>query len=232
MTDSVPILEFDRVTASVPEGPVFARDVSLRLRPGELGIVRADPDLPPVWIADLAQGLLEPDAGTVRFGGRAWRDHPPREALAARGLEIGRVFSETMFLGNLDLDENITLAARHHGRRGADALADEARGLAVRLGLSAVPTARPAWAPPREREAAQWIRALLDSPKLVLVEAGGLRTPEMAAAGAAVLADLRRTGAAALWIAAWDTPPPPGPAADWEQVWKIDVPASGPKGLA
>ena len=228
MSDTPTILEFDRVTASAPDGPVFARERALILRAGELGVVRIDPGLSPAWLADLAQGLLEPESGVVRYQGRPWAEYPAPEALAARGMRIGRIFSDSAFLGNLDLDENIALAARHHGLRPDRDLEDAARALAARLGLASTPIARPAWAAPRDREAAQWIRATLNDPPLVLVEAAGLRVPDLTAAGAAVLDDLRRRGAATLWIAAWDAPPPPGPAPAWEQTWQPDGSSKGP----
>ncbi len=202
MRDDKPILEFAGVTLADESGyDSGLEDVALILRAGELAVVHASPArrLP---LADAAQGLVAAARGAVRFLGRAWPDRSPDEAAADRA-RIGRTFHDSGWFGNLDVDENITLKARHHSARSRSDIEAEAARLASRFGFDELPRARPAWVEPETLARAQWIRALLGTPVLLLLE-----FPDRAvdAAHVAMLKEAVRRrvdqGAAALWITA------------------------------
>ncbi len=196
-----PILQFEQVrwttdgTTPTPE-PVM----DVQLAAGDvLGIVYDEQDeCPP--IADLTAGLQAPVAGRVRFAAQCWTDRSPQAAAAARG-RMRRIFAGPAWVSNLDMDENITLAERHHTRRPPEEIRAEAEALARRLGLPGLPLTRPAWTPRREQYLAQWVRALLGTPQLLLVEQPwtDFTTP----AGQALWTEIkakRAAGMAVVWL--------------------------------
>ncbi len=196
-----PVLTFDSVTwatASASAEPLGPVDVVLP--PGGMqGICySAETDCPP--IADLAAGLREPQAGQVTFAGQPWSAYAPFAAAAARG-RIGRIFAGQAWVSNLDVDENITLAQRHHGHAKPADVRKSAEALARRLGLNGLPGTRPAWTPRRELQLAQWVRALLAPPSLLLVEQPW---PDFSdGPGAALRTEIetaRKAGMAVVWL--------------------------------
>ncbi len=200
MSPEAPMLEF--ADATLP-GEDLAPLPALRfaLRAGELAIVETTEHVVARTIADLAQGLLDPLAGEVRYQGRAWPRIPHDESCRLRGVDIGRVFSAGGWVSNLDLDENFTLAGRHWDPRRESELLADARGAVQRMGLPDIPGGRPAWIAPRLLQLAQWARALQHPRRLVILE---LPLRKTYTADAQLLVDgLRsaaRAGAAVLWM--------------------------------
>ncbi|TAN37113.1 MAG: ATP-binding cassette domain-containing protein [Verrucomicrobia bacterium] len=199
---SASILHLDRVSlaAQLP----YAQDlteITLELCAGELGLVLVPPHSDGFPLADLAEGLVTPDSGSIKFEDMDWEDMLPDQAAAARG-RIGRVFEKRGWISNLDMDENITLAERHHTTRPLAEIEVEALTLAKRFGFDDLPRVRPALLRGGDLRRAAWIRALLGAPTLILLE-HPLR--EIPSANAAQLLDTvqaaRTRGAAALWIA-------------------------------
>jgi phospholipid/cholesterol/gamma-HCH transport system ATP-binding protein len=176
-------------------------NVRFTLRPGELVLVVAEPvrRLP---LADAAQGLVAPEAGTIAFQGVPWAARSPDEAAAARA-KIGRTFLGPAWLSNLDVDENITLKLRHHSTEPVADLESRALELAQSFGFAELPHKRPAWLDREELNRAQWVRALLGAPALLLLEFPELnaRDEHLAALKSSVRESVDR-GAAALWITA------------------------------
>ena len=212
MSPEAPLLEF--ADATLP-GEDLAALPALRfaLRAGDLAIIETTEHVIARTIADLAQGLLDPAAGEVRYQGRAWPRIPHEESCRLRGVDIGRVFSAGGWVSNLDLDENFTLAGRHWDPRPESELLADARGAAQRMGLPDLPAGRPAWIAPRVLQLAQWARALQHPRRLVILE---LPLRKTYTADAQLLADGLRSaacaGAAVLWI---------GPRADaLDREWK------------
>lgn len=196
-----PVIEFLDVALNREQGYDCAlRIESLRLGAGELALVHVDPHARMTPLADGAEGLLEPASGRVLFLGADWRALTPDDG-AARMARIGRVFCGASWLSNLDVDENITLRERHHTRRGLDEIREEAAVLAGEFGFSELPGQRPAWLGRDELARAQWVRAFMGHPALLLLEFPEVgvekaRLPALAAA----LGRARSGGAAAIWI--------------------------------
>ena len=136
----------------------------------------------------------------MRYQGRDWLERSPDEAAQERG-RIGRVFESGGWISNLDLDENITLATRYHEWRSPGEALAEAETLARALGQADLLRARPALISRNELRRSQWIRALLGSPALLLMERPAYDLPT---AWHAPLLDqverARARGAAVLWI--------------------------------
>jgi phospholipid/cholesterol/gamma-HCH transport system ATP-binding protein len=179
MNDAV--LEFRQVT--VEGGHLYDTaiwQVGFRLGRGELALVHLEEGHLKTPLADVAQGLVEPVQGSVCFLGKAWETLDEDAALAARAL-IGRAFDEPGWIGELDMDDNITLAQRHHTRRPEAEIRDEASELARLFSLPGLPLGKPSG---------------MRAPELRLAIIPALMT----AVGAA-----RARGAAILWTTeAWD----------------------------
>ncbi len=164
------VLEFDSVSlAKRPPYEGDLRAVGFRLEPGDLLLVRLPEGYPVSPLADVASGLVEPDEGVVRFLGKSWAAGNEADRASARG-RIGRVFERAGWLSNLDIDENITLAQRYHTRREPAEILAEAHALARELGSGDIPAGRPAHQDRAVLLAAQWVRALVARPRLLLLE--------------------------------------------------------------
>lgn len=196
-----PVLDLADVTIESADGYDSGLvGVTLALRPGELCLVRVEGDAPRLPLADAACGLVDPDRGAVRFGGADWCQMGFAEACRARG-RIGRVFEGAGWVANLDVDENIVLAQRHHTRRPESELVREAEGLARAFGLPGLPRTRPAQTSRQDLARAGLVRAFMGGPRLLLLEqpeAGAF--PDVMPALADAVRVARRTGAAVLWL--------------------------------
>ncbi|MCX6339618.1 MAG: hypothetical protein NTX71_06830 [Candidatus Aureabacteria bacterium] len=170
MNRNDPLLEFADVTiAAAPLGHAALCHVNPRFLPGTLTLIQVEPGNEQLPLADLAEGLLCPEEGCILFQGEAWTAMPPERALQRRS-QIGRVFDGHGWISNLDVNENVTLSQQHHTRRPVAEILAEAEALARAFGLSGLPRTRPSLVPHQELRRAEWIRAFLGSPLLVLLE--------------------------------------------------------------
>ncbi len=201
MSDVVSIVSFENVTVDGP--PAYetgVRDVSFQVDPGALVLVNIGEHYSHVPLADAAEGLVLPSLGRVHFLGRDWSQLSPAEAAACRGT-IGRVFESHGWISNLDMDENITLPLYHHTKRPMEEVIRDAEQLARELGFAELPRLRPAKMKRADLRRAEWVRAFLGDPHLVILEnpmadvyadALGLLT--------GAIEKVRQRGAAVLWI--------------------------------
>lgn len=155
-------------------------------------------------LADAAQGLVRPIRGAVLVGGRDWAGMKPRAAGRIRG-GIGRVFAESGWVSNLDVDENILLRVAHRSWRFDRSLRGRMDVVAERLGVAPVPEGRPARVPHARLQEMQWVRAFLGDPELIVLERpmAGVPSSRLEALAAEVARATRR-GGAVLWIAGPD----------------------------
>ncbi len=203
MTSLAPILEFDGIR--------WGNEAPLRfdVEEGACIVVRVDQDDVgrAAAVGRLACGLDRPPHGTVRYHGHEWERMTPAEAERCRGT-IGRVFSGTAWISNLNVGENVLLATLHHTRRPVAELRTEAERLSRAFGLDALPDIRPARVAARDLQRAQWVRAWLNQPDLLILElpdrGAGL---DGRAALVAAVAEARARGVGVLWIST-DTSPP------------------------
>lgn len=165
-----PILEFADVTIAAAQlGHAGMRCANARFLPGTLTLIRAEEGSEQVPIAGMAEGLLPLEEGRVLFMGEDWTAMPPDRALHRRA-RIGRVFDGCGWISNLSVEENVTLSQRHHTGRPCAQILAEAGALARAFGLSEVPKIRPALVPRQDLRRAEWVRAFLGSPLLILLE--------------------------------------------------------------
>ena len=211
MSGTENILEFKQADlAGADSGHAGLRGLSLSLSPGRMALIRVEAGNEQLPIADAAEGLAAPLAGTVLWRGRPWAAMPPMEELAARAA-IGRVHEKNSWISNLNVSENVTLSQRHHTLRPESEIMAEADRLAACFGLKEVPRQRPAFLGKRELKQAEWVRALIGQPLLLLLERPEAGVPEenLSRLAEAVGATLRR-GAAAIWLtdrdSTWNNP--------------------------
>jgi phospholipid/cholesterol/gamma-HCH transport system ATP-binding protein len=192
-------LLMERVEISDGEGATMG-PLTLSLKPGETALVRADSTETLGLFCDVAQGLCPPASGRVTFEGVDWMDRDPDSAAADRG-RMGRVFADGGWVSNLDVDENIYLRLRHHTRRSDEDIAAEAAQWASRFGFADVPQMRPAHLSAHRRKRAEWVRACMGKPALIMLEEPmrGVYDQHQSALLQA-LGDLRADGTSMVWL--------------------------------
>ena len=206
-----PYLEFDDASFAAPDRRLPPLDgVALKLAPGQL-IWAAPLDAARTPLADAACGVLACRDGAVRVAGESWATMHPRRA-AFRRSRIGRVYHHGGWVSNLSVRENVLLSRRHHDDDPDQKIGDEADAWARRFGLETVPRTRPADTAVDVLRLAEWVRAMLCRPRLLLLENPLIRAPrEAVAALGEAIAEQRRRKCAALWIALSPPPAAAGP---------------------
>ncbi len=171
MTESKNILEFSDVSLqkNLLRGQAEMRELAFKAGQGALLLIKVEAGNEYLPLADAAEGLLVPDAGVIRWQGKEWRDLEPEDELRARS-RIGRVYEKQAWISNLNVDENVTLARRHHTELPEKEIVAAADALAGRFGIQEVPRQRPAFAAKRDLKIAEWVRAFLCDPLLLLLE--------------------------------------------------------------
>lgn len=200
MTANAPILKFDGV--AIESNPLYESaicDINFELACGELMLVLLDSEHLLLPLADAAQGLALPLQGRITYLGEDWQAMPSDRAAWRRG-SIGRIFPEAGWVSNLDMDENITLAQRHHTRRAAGAITDEAAVLARQFGLPGLPLGKTDLLRRQDLQKAACVRAFLGEPTLIVAEDPTRHVyADVMAPLVNALFGARKRGAAVLW---------------------------------
>ncbi|MEO8429832.1 MAG: organic solvent ABC transporter ATP-binding protein [Verrucomicrobiota bacterium] len=194
------IVKFGNVT--VPSSSQYETglwNISFGLNPGELLLVRIERENERLPLADVTEGLVPPAHGTVTFLGDDWQRLSADHAAAQRG-KIGRLFEDEGWISDLDVDENIVLAQRHHTQRTEEEIREEALKFARMFGLPGLPRGRPGKVRRWDLRKAACIRAFLGQPMLIILEqpVRGVYADFMAPLLNAVQS-ARTHGAAVLW---------------------------------
>jgi ABC-type lipoprotein export system ATPase subunit len=107
-------------------------------------------------------------SGRVLFEGVSWEYRSTYGLLACRG-RIGWVLSQPAWVNNLNVLENVLLRQLHHTRTPRKQLLAEAQELAYAAGLPEVPASRMRAMEISKLRRAEWVRAFLGNPRLVLL---------------------------------------------------------------
>ena len=99
------VLSFKNVTLSFGEQTVL-EDISFRLAPGETRILLGPAGVGKSVLLKLADGLLEPDHGSIRLFGQAI-SRLPEEALFPLRARTGMVFQEGALFDSLTIRDNV-----------------------------------------------------------------------------------------------------------------------------
>ena len=200
MDTCLSILKFTDVT--IPAGPHYETglwNISFELNTGDLLLVRIERENERLPLADAAEGLVPAAQGNVMFRGEDWQGMSADHAAAQRGT-IGRLFEDEGWISDLDVDQNILLAQRHHTQRREEEILVEALKFARIFGLPGLPRGRPGKVRRWDLRKAACIRAFLGQPALIILEqpVRGVYADFMAPLVNAVQS-ARTHGAAVLW---------------------------------
>ncbi len=205
------LLEFKNVSVALqPPFDAGLDGVSFALDAGQLALVRLEEHVPHIPLGDAAQGLIDLDAGDVRYEGVNWVHMKPGEVSQHRS-RMGRVFERPGWISNLDIDENVILAQLSHTHRREQELREEGARLAADFQVDELPRVRAIMVPRAVLRRCQWVRAFMGQPKCIILERP---TREMADSWTEVLVkkvnEYRAQGTAFLWITdeayEWDLP--------------------------
>jgi phospholipid/cholesterol/gamma-HCH transport system ATP-binding protein len=103
--DQAPILEFEHVSIAF-DGPPVLNDVSFRVAPGETRILLGPAGVGKSVLLKLANGLLRPDAGSIRLFGQEIANMPEEQLFPMR-TRIGMVFQEGALFDSLIVRDNV-----------------------------------------------------------------------------------------------------------------------------
>jgi phospholipid/cholesterol/gamma-HCH transport system ATP-binding protein len=186
------------ITADNASGPSLC-NLNSSLAAGDLVVVFLEKEPARSLLADAAEGLVAPAQGVVTFLGEDWQTMTPDRVAQQRG-RIGRVFEGECWLSDLDVDQDITLAQRHHTRRVRKDIEAEAIQLGQVFGLPELPRGRSSGVRWQDLQKAACVRAFLGAPVLILLEnpTSGLYADVIAPLLKTVHA-ARQRGAAVLW---------------------------------
>ena len=201
--DSRMVLEFEGLVVDPGDKPL-----DLQLRGGAFAFLKHRP------ISACLLGLQEPTRGKIEFLGKAWQER------SVAGLEedrrkIGQVIDcrrrdgEASWVNNLNVDENVFLAASFQPRRAYRAIEKRAADLAEKFGFeSGLPGVRPSRATPSELIRAQWVRAFLPDPlELLFLESPTARaSAEHVGRLGEAIREALDSGVAVLWVSEAETP--------------------------
>lgn len=128
----------------------------------------------PPSAAAKSRGFLSTEAvdvgmsGRVLFEGVSWEYRSTYGLLACRG-RIGWVLSQPAWVNNLNVLENVLLRQLHHTIIPRSQLLAEAQELAYAVDLPEVPAGRMSALEISKQRRAEWVRAFLGNPRLVML---------------------------------------------------------------
>lgn len=116
---------------------------------------------------DALAGLLRPDSASILIDGTPLVDTGANLFVSARDRGIGYVFQDSRLFPHMSVQSNLLFGARRSRGRASHTTFDEAVGL---LGLSALLDRRPGTLSGGERQRVAIGRALLSSPRVLLLD--------------------------------------------------------------
>jgi branched-chain amino acid transport system ATP-binding protein len=177
---------------------VVAEEVTFQLEEGaSLGVVGPN-GAGKTSLFSIISGDVKPDAGTVRFDGKALNS---LNAPARCRLGIGRTYQIPQPFDNLTVFENALLAAQQGARQRGRASYELAYSSLERTGLGDLANRPAASLGLLHRKRLELARALATSPRLLLLDeiAGGLTDLEVVEL-TDVIRELQRDGMTIVWI--------------------------------
>ena len=200
MNEPANILKFHDVSITMDSagGPGLC-NLNSTLAAGNLVMAFMEKEQTRSLLADVAEGLVAPAQGVVTFLGEDWQAMTPDRTAQQRG-RIGRVFEGESWLSDLDVDQDIILAERHHTRRVRKDIEAEAIQLCQDFGLPEMPRGRSSGVRWQDLQKAACVRAFLGTPVLILLEnpTSGL-SADILVPLLKIVHSARQRGAAVFW---------------------------------
>jgi ABC-type uncharacterized transport system ATPase subunit len=188
-------LELTGITKSFP-GVLANDNVSFAVRPGEIHALLGENGAGKSTLVKMIYGLLQPDAGEIRWNGEPVVVPNPK---VARRLGIGMVFQHFSLFEALTVLENIALGM--DAKIPARELESRIREIMDRYGLLLDPHRTVATLSVGERQRIEIVRALLLDPELLIMdEPTSVLTPQEVEQLFDVLRKLAAQGCSILYI--------------------------------
>ena len=169
------LLSFQKLTKFFG-GFAACNEIDLDIAPGEIHALLGENGAGKSTLVKMLFGVLEPTGGQILWQGQPVAIAAPGEA---RKLGIGMVFQHFSLFEALTVAENIALSLDH--AIPIDNIAEEARALSIAYGLPLDPHAHVADLSVGERQRIEIVRALLQNPKLIILdEPTSVLTPQEA----------------------------------------------------
>ena len=156
-------------TPAGAQGPWVLKDLCLEVAAGESLAVVGPSGCGKSTLLNIIGGLDRPTGGSARLDGRDLTGLAEAELAEVRNRQIGFVFQLHHLLAQCTVLENVLLPALPGGRADDQAVA-RARELLQRVGLAERLGYRPAELSGGERQRVAVVRALINSPKLLLAD--------------------------------------------------------------
>jgi lipoprotein-releasing system ATP-binding protein len=172
----MPLLELRHVDKAYREPasgatvPVL-RDVSLTIEPGQSLAITGPSGCGKSTLLNILGTLDEPDQGEVLFDGKATKGLGPQQLAALRSGGIGFIFQLHHLLPQCTVLENVLLPTLAQSvKPDPKSASDRAMKLLKTVGLDHRAGYRPAQLSGGERQRAAVVRALINSPKMILAD--------------------------------------------------------------
>jgi ribose transport system ATP-binding protein len=182
------------------QGVVALQGIDIDLRPGEVHAVCGENGAGKSTLMKIISGQIQPDAGEIRYRGRAATFRSTREAQAAG---IAMIHQELNLVPHLSVAENIFLG-REPTRIGLvdrGRLASDARRCVARLGVDIDPNLAVKSLSVAQRQLVEIAKALsLDASVLIMDEPTSSLTESETAALFEVIRELKRAGVGIVYI--------------------------------
>lgn len=144
--------------------------VSLRVAPGELVAVYGPSGSGKTTLLQLIARLLEPDSGSILFGGRDITRLSGEQSALFRRREVGFVFQAFYLMAGATALSNAALKLIADGRYSMKGAREQARPWIHRVGLADREEHLPEHLSMGERQRVAIARALVNEPKLLLMD--------------------------------------------------------------
>jgi len=168
------VVELRGITKRFP-GVVANRDVDLTVRAGEVHALLGENGAGKSTLISILAGLLQPDEGEIRVGGRPVVIDSPRRALR---LGIGTVFQHVMLVPTLTVAENLMLGGPWWRRPDRDGVIRRFTEMSAAFGIDVDPDAVTGQLSLGEQQQVEIVRALWRGEGvLVLDEPTSMLTP-------------------------------------------------------
>jgi ABC-type uncharacterized transport system ATPase subunit len=160
-----PRLELHGIAKRYPGGVLANDDVGFAVAPGEIHALLGENGAGKSTLVKIIYGVLQADAGVIRWDGRAVAIESPA---AARRLGIGMVFQHFSLFEAMTVLENIALGVDDAG--DLRALATRIVEISRTYGLPLDPRRHVHTLSVGERQRIEIVRCLLQSPKLLIMD--------------------------------------------------------------
>jgi general nucleoside transport system ATP-binding protein len=188
-------LQLTGITKRFP-GVLANDNVSFSVLPGEIHALLGENGAGKSTLVKMIYGIMQPDAGEIRWNGEAIRVANPK---AARKLGIGMVFQHFSLFDAMTVLENIALGM--DAKIPARDLEAKIREVMTQYGLKLEPHRLVSTLSVGERQRIEIVRALLLNPKLLIMdEPTSVLTPQEVEQLFVVLRQLASEGCSILYI--------------------------------